>query len=249
FLTPLSSPRPWNGPRYAAASPAAAGLSATGRQQRGWSEITNRTRQKKGLKPPFFAGQPCFCLGGDRRPALLGQPLHIVEQIMQRLVGDIGHFCERPQKAVSARQLKERLVAILALGRADQNHIVVWLEHQLRESIAGAGYIFDDAISLGAARLLHDRHSIGGPRRRRFDQGAREGAQKSLVEPENCRRALVGDGRAHLESGPERGASAKVIGRGEIEIDRVDRHWRRHGSRRQKGETSRLPLQRNIRRR
>jgi hypothetical protein len=59
---------------------------------------------ERGRRPPSVpshaSGSSCSCrrrsrfsrLGADRRLALLGEPLHVVEQIMQCLIGDISHL-------------------------------------------------------------------------------------------------------------------------------------------------------------
>ena len=44
--------------------------------------------------------------GSGDRALLAGHPLHVLEQVVQGLVGNIGHLCEGAQKAVGARQLE-----------------------------------------------------------------------------------------------------------------------------------------------
>src|SRR6266851_1906319 len=69
--------------------------------------------------------------------------------------------------------------------------------------------------------------------RRKVSSKPSTAAACSLIAPE--RTSSV----AHSEARP-----LKVIDRGEVEIDRVDRQRRRHGAAAQEGETSRLALER-----
>ena len=84
-----------------------------------------------------------------------GNPLHIVEQIVQGLVGDKGHFGKGPQKAVGARQLEQSFLAILGGSAALIRHdIVEGLQNQFGKGFAGTRHVFDDAATLGVAALV-----------------------------------------------------------------------------------------------
>ena len=62
-------------------------------------------------------------LAGCARPRCrgLGDPVHLVQQVVQHLVGGVGHLGERPQEIVGARQLKQRLFALAAARRGDRH--------------------------------------------------------------------------------------------------------------------------------
>jgi hypothetical protein len=51
----------------------------------------------------LVSNEPVMGSAGDRRVMLARDPLHIPEQIVQRLIGDIGHFGEGTQKTVGPR--------------------------------------------------------------------------------------------------------------------------------------------------
>src|SRR5437764_9390519 len=160
-----------------------------------FAEIKNSGRGKRSPTRLFA--------GFDRLLRLTARdPLHVVEQIVERLVGLIRHLRKRAQKAVGPRELEQRLLAILWRRRGYQHDIVERLQHEFLQRIAGPRYIFDDAAALALRALVEDRHAVGGAGRRGFDEGAGEGAQEGLVEAQNRGRPIVIYGRAHLQRGP-----------------------------------------------
>src|SRR6185437_6238499 len=84
----------------------------------------------------------------------LGETAQFVEQLVQRLVGNIGGLGEGTQKAVGAGKLEQRLIAIAGARGADQHDIVERLQDQLLERLTRAGHVFDDAAARAVARLL-----------------------------------------------------------------------------------------------
>src|SRR5207237_3334261 len=92
-------------------------------------------------------------------------------------------------------------------------------------------------------------HPVSSARLPRRDESAGERPQKAFVEAEDGGRPVVIDRGAHLQRRPQRGAAAEIVGRGKIEVDRINRHRRRYRARRKKGKTSRFPLKRNVGRR
>src|SRR5207249_4907902 len=82
-----------------------------------FAEIKNSGRGKRSPTRLFA--------GFDRLLRLTARdPLHVVEQIVERLVGLIRHLRKRAQKAVGPRELEQRLLAILWRRRGYQHDIV-----------------------------------------------------------------------------------------------------------------------------
>src|SRR6202043_3880268 len=50
--------------------------------------------------------------------------LHLVEQLMQRLIRRVGHLGEGAQEAIRARQLEQGFLAVLRRCRGDQHDVV-----------------------------------------------------------------------------------------------------------------------------
>ena len=94
---------------------------------------------------------------GGALGAAAGDLLALRERIAQRLIGLAGHLDEGAQERIGARQLEQRLL-LAAFGAAgDRDRRVSAASAAVRPSgDAGAGDVFDDALTLGA-----DRHRCG----------------------------------------------------------------------------------------
>ena len=122
------------------------------------------------------------------------------------------------------------------------------VDDQLAHPHAGIGAdIVDHPWNLFPALLRDDRHPMRDAGRRSFEQGTREGTQETLIEAEQRHGAGIAAVGAHLQRRPDRGPASVVVGRGDIEIELLDDHRRRHRVGAEKGEAGRLALARHDR--
>ena len=87
-----------------------------------------------------------------------GDALHLLEEVVQCLVGAVRHLGEGAQEAVGARQLEQRLLAVLRGCRGDQDDIVVVPEYQ-NVYVSGqvrtpGGYPYEEGLTVLKAVTL-----------------------------------------------------------------------------------------------
>src|SRR5947208_4438102 len=83
-------------------------------------------RMDPGLRrDDIWIGRKRLFLSRDRVAFVAaGDALHLLEEIVQGLVGGIRHLGEGAQEAVGPRQLEQRFLAILRRRRGDQNDVI-----------------------------------------------------------------------------------------------------------------------------